>query len=255
MLIFLEIILSIDNLIFLSSLVSKLNDKQAKIARLIGLSFAFFFRLILIFSINYFLDLEKEVFLIFNFSINLKKLIFFFGGIFLIYKTIPEIYEILFPKEKIINNNNENSEKNFISSFFKKNIVSIIGDKYKFYIAFFLIVLEIILIDFIFSIDSILVAIALAPNMKILIIAMFVSSLTLFFLINYLTKILIRFPSMKLLCMFFIIFIGLLFILESFDINISRSYIGVAFGFGIIFETFDIIRIHNLEKKSIKRIE
>lgn len=241
-LIFLEIILSIDNLVFLSSLTSKLSEKQGKIARFIGLCFALSFRFIFIFLIQYFFNLEKEIFKIFNLHFNFRDLIFLFGGLFLIYKTIPEIFQILFPSTK----KNKESED---QSIFLKNFKKSSNSRKNFYKIFFIVILEIIFVDFIFSIDSVLVAIALSPSLNVLIVAMIISMLILFFSVSFLTKMLIKFPSMKLLCMFFIILIGFMFVLQSFGLEIPRSYINTAFIFGIVFETCDIIRINNLEKR------
>jgi predicted tellurium resistance membrane protein TerC len=242
-LIFLEIILSIDNLVFLSSQASSLSPERRKFARSVGLFFGFCFRLSFLFFIQSFFDLEKKVLSFFGFfDFNFRELIFLFGGCFLIYKSIVEIWKILYPggsSEDLMQNFHQENEGLF--RFFKRN-------KSKNHKIFFFVILEIIFIDFIFSIDSILVAIALAPDIKILALAMMISSSTLFFSVDFLAKMLLKFPSMKLLCMFFIILIGAFFILEAFQIHIPKSYINSAFIFGIIFETFDIIRINNLEK-------
>lgn len=229
-LIFLEIILSIDNLIFISSLITKVDKKYREITKIIGLGLALVIRLCLFFSINTLLNMDKSFFYLGSMEITYREFIFIIGGLFLIYKATDEAKQI------VTNETKETNEKNTI----QKNHSSIKK--------FFRAILQVIVADLVFSIDSVIVAIAIAPDIKVMIIATLVSMATLLVSTNFLSKILIKYPSLKLLGMSFIIGIGIIFVLDGFEIHIERSYIHFALLFALIFECFDIIRIKNLNE-------
>jgi predicted tellurium resistance membrane protein TerC len=233
-LIFLEIILSIDNLIFISMLVGKMDKKYREITKIIGLGVALTIRLCLFFSVNNLLSMDKSFFYIGSMEITYREFIFIIGGLFLIYKSTGEAKQIVMNEKK----NEQISEQSFYAN--KSPIKK-----------FFFAILQIIIIDLIFSIDSVIVAIAISPNMHAMIIATLVSMATLLVSTNFLSKILIKYPSLKLLAMSFIIAIGIIFVLDGFEIHIERSYIHFALVFALIFECFDIIRIKNLDEKNI----
>lgn len=233
-LVFLEIILSIDNLIFISALVSGLHGIYKEIAKFIGLSVALIARIILLFGLNHLIVLDKVFYVIdfIHMEITYKELIFIIGGIFLIYKGLGEVIAIAKNEDlgaEQLQLDKENSKlKNF-----------------------FLVIFKIIMIDFLFSLDSIMVAVALTPSLGIIIAATLISMITLCVSTNVLSKVLVKFPSIKLLAMCFIVMLGLVFVLDGFEIHIDKSYMHSALLFAVIFEIFDIIRIKNLDIKKL----
>lgn len=233
-LVFLEIILSIDNLIFISALVSGLHGRYKEIAKFIGLSVALVARIALLFGLNHLMVLDK-VFYTINFiamEVTYKEMIFIIGGIFLVYKGLGGVIAIA-KNEEI---GTEELQLNKANSKLKN---------------FLVVVFKIIMIDFIFSLDSIMVALALTPSLGIVIVATLISMVTLLISTNILSKILIKFPSLKLLAMCFIVMLGLVFVLDGFEIHIDKSYMHSALLFAVIFEIFDIIRIKNLDIKKL----
>jgi predicted tellurium resistance membrane protein TerC len=232
-LIFLEIILSIDNLIFISTLMTSVDKRYREIVKIIGISLALIMRLSLLFVVNHLMAIDKTFFYIGSMEITYKEFLFIIGGFFLIYKASGEARKIVMNEHEIHNTPkkliaNENSAlKVFINS-----------------------ILQIIVVDLIFSIDSVIVAIALVNDMKIIIIATLVSMATLLVSTTFLSKILTKYPSLKLLAMAFIIAIGIVFVLDGFEVHVERSYIHVALVFALIFEIFDIIRLKNLDEKN-----
>jgi predicted tellurium resistance membrane protein TerC len=201
--------------------------------KFIGLGLALAMRLGLLFFVNNILNMDQSFFYIGKLEMTYKECLFIVGGFFLIYKAGGEM-------RKIVMNEKEapNAPKKILrpgGSAFKQFIITVI---------------QIIFIDFIFSIDSVIVAIALVSDMKIIIIATLVSMATLLVSTNYLAKILIKYPSIKLLAMAFIVAIGIVFVLDGFEVHFDRSYIHVALFFALIFEIFDIMRIKNLNENN-----
>ena len=231
-LIFLEVILSIDNLIFISTLMTTVSLRYKEITKFIGLGLALAIRLTLLFFINNILNMDQSFFYILKMEFTYKECIFIIGGFFLIYKAGGEMRKIITNEKEIIKCV-KGSACN-IKSPFKQ---------------FLIVICQIIFIDFIFSIDSVIVAIALVSDMKIIIIATLVSMATLLVSTNYLARTLVKYPSLKLLAMAFIVAIGVVFILDGFEIHVERSYIHVALFFALVFEIFDIIRIKNLNEE------
>ncbi len=235
-LIFLEIILSIDNLIFISAVVAKMGKKYREPIKIIGLGAALSIRLFLFFTINALLSMDKSFFYLGTMDITYKEFIFIIGGLFLVYKGAGDAKEIVMNEKKDEDPNTIAGE-----SFYKTH-----SPIQKFFFG----ILQIIFIDLIFSIDSVIVAIAIAPSMSAMVIATLASMATLLVSTNFLAKILIKYPSLKLLAMAFIIAIGIIFVLDGFEIHIERSYVHFALIFALIFECFDIIRIKNLDENN-----
>ena len=231
-LIFLEIILSIDNLIFISTLMSNVDKKYRETIKFIGIGFALAIRLGLLFVVTHIMSMNHAFFHLGSIEITYKEFLFIVGGFFLIYKAASEAQKIVM--NEIESNDKPRTIKTENSSAIKIFIFS---------------VAQIIFIDLIFSIDSVIVAIALVPDIKVIIMATLVSMATLLVSTNFLAKILTKYPSLKLLAMAFIIAIGIVFVLDGFGIHIERGYIHVALFFSLIFEILDIMRLKNLNNE------
>ncbi|MBC7390065.1 MAG: TerC family protein [Opitutaceae bacterium] len=206
----LEIILGIDNIIFISILADKLPKEIQKKARLIGLFLAMFFRIILLFGISIIVHMEKPLFVILNHGITGRDIILFGGGVFLIFKTIKEIIE------KIKGHSDSPVE---IDSKKKLNLLSAVS--------------QIIMIDIVFSFDSILTAVGLVNDVRIMIAAVIVAVIIMMWASGPISKFVNDNPSIKMLALNFLVLIGILLILEALHIEFSKNYLYFAMFFSV----------------------
>ena len=210
-----EVLLGIDNLLFISIAVQ--NVKQKKLVRYIGLSLALVIRIIMLIQIKWIL--EFDLILV---TIPIKSLILGIGGFFLVIKSAQGIYRDLFCEER--------------------------QAKLKSQSSFYSAILQIVLIDLVFSLDSVLTAIALTNNITIIILAFIVAMFTMIRLSEYTTSLLQDFPRLNVLSFVFIMSVGGLLMAESMNIRISRGYLYTAFIFSLIVEFLNI----TLDKKMNK---
>jgi predicted tellurium resistance membrane protein TerC len=280
-LILLEIILSIDNLIFIVTVSERMHgrfkepikifgfeinlySRVVSLVRGVGLSMAFLMRGVFVFSIDWIFSLKQSLFKIGKHDISYKELIFIAGGVLLIYKSGMEFKKILFCEDEKIDNiykqknliDNQNTKENTVNENIKEKINLDEQNKTQSktksdVIAFITAILQILLIDLIFSIDSVLIAIALVPDVKIIMLAVFISMLSLFFSLNTLSYFMKKYQNLKLLAMLFIIGVGFIFIFNGFGIKIDKAYLNASFVFSLIFAICDIIRIQKKEKKNL----
>ena len=217
-----EIILGIDNIIFISIVTNKVEKESRHKARVTGLLLALVLRIIMLFGLTWFIGLTKPIFL--NFSI--KDLILLLGGGFLIFKSVLEI------SHKI---NGNFDEKISVSKS----------------VSFKSVIWQIVAIDFVFSVDSILTAIGLTEILIVMVIAVVIS---IFFMILYSSKIsdiIDRYPSLEILALCFLILIGFTLILEAAHIDIPKGFIYFSLFFTLGVELVNI----KFRRVSLKRIK
>lgn len=215
---FLEIVLGVDNIIFISIVSGKLRDDQQEKARKLGLTLAMFFRIGLLLTITWMIRLTTPLFTIgfikdadkLPIGISWKDIILFAGGVFLIAKSTLEIHHKL-----------EQSNK---------------PDTTKTYSGFNAVIVQIILVDAVFSFDSILTAIGLVENVIIMIIAVVVSMMVMIGYSGTITRFINKNPTFQMLALTFLIVIGILLVAESFHQTISKSYIYTAIAFSLTVE-------------------
>jgi predicted tellurium resistance membrane protein TerC len=227
-LVFLEIILSIDNLIFISILISNVHSKYSKYIKFVGLIGAFSIRILLLFLINFVLHLKNSLLSIGQFNFSYKEIIFFLGGIFLIYKSAQEVYKIISHISEI-----KSQPKINKSSEWKKFIFA---------------VLQVIAIDFVFSLDSILVAIVMVQDIKLIIGAVLIAMTILFVSVDKVGEIMQKHQNIKLLANLFVLALGVVFVLESFGVHVPKSYLNTGLFSCMVFAGLDAYRNH---KKNI----
>lgn len=219
---FLEIVLGVDNIIFISIVAGKLREDQQEKARKLGLILAMFFRIGLLLAITWMIRLTTPLFTIgfikgpdkLPIGISWKDIILFAGGIFLIAKSTLEIHHKL-----------EQSTKPADT---------------KTYSGFNAVILQIILVDAVFSFDSILTAIGLVDNIVIMIIAVILSMLVMIGYSGIITRFINKHPTLQMLALTFLIVIGILLIAESFHQEISKSYIYTAIAFSLTVEMLNM---------------
>ena len=202
----LEIVLGIDNIIFISIVAGKLPASKQNKARKIGLALAMVVRIILLLCISFIIGLKADLFTINGIGFSGRDLILLSGGLFLMGKTVTEIHEKL-----------EGEADHFEHGKKEKSFVSVI--------------FQIVLVDIIFSFDSILTAVGLSDFVEVMIAAVVIS---MFIMMVYSRRISIyinRRPSIKMLALCFLIMIGALLVAEAFDVHVPKAtvYFGMVF--------------------------
>jgi len=219
-LISLEVILGIDNVIFISILADKLPDSQRNKLRYWGLGLAMVMRLILLTLISWILKLDQELFILFDIHFSGKGLILIAGGLFLIYKSTVEIYH----KTELANQTGEPTVPK--SSSFKK------------------LLLEIIILDLVFSIDSIITAIGMAQELWVMYTSVIVAVVIMIFASQPISFFIKKHPSFKIFALSFLMMIGLSLIAEGFHLSIPKGYIYFSMAFAFI---VDIIQMKTVK--------
>jgi len=219
-LISLEVILGIDNVIFISILSDKLPDNQRNKLRYWGLGLAMFMRLILLTLISWILKLDQELFILFDIHFSGKGLILIAGGLFLIYKSTVEIYH----KTELANSSDQPVVPK--TSTFKR------------------LLLEIILLDLVFSIDSIITAIGMAQELWVMYTSVIVAVVIMIFASQPISFFIKKHPSFKILALSFLMMIGLSLIAEGFHLSIPKGYIYFSMAFAFI---VDIIQMKTVK--------
>ena len=211
----LEIVLGIDNLIFISILANKLpKEKQFK-ARQVGLSLALILRIGLLFSISWIMGLTKDIFSIAELGISGRDIILILGGLFLIYKSVNEIHEKM-----------ENVESPLVVS---TKIAT-----------FRNIVLQILLLDVVFSLDSVITAVGMTDHISIMIAAVVISMIIMMLSATSLSNFVNKHPAIKVLALAFLLMIGVALIAEGMDFHIPKGYIYFSMAFAVLVEFINI---------------
>ncbi len=225
----LEIVLGIDNVIFISILSGKLPVHQQKKARRYGLILAMFLRLGLVSLISLITHLKNDLFTIFGYGITGKDLILILGGLFLMYKSAVEIYYKM-----------EGNE----------------GDKMKHSkkMGFSQVLLQILLMDMVFSLDSIITAVGLARALWIMYVAVIVSVGVMLFAAESISRFINNHPAFKMLALAFLLLIGFALVSEGFDINIPKGSIYFAMAFAFFVDIIQM-RMNRNHSKPVKTHE
>ena len=210
----LEIVLGVDNVIFISILAGKLPKHQQKQARQIGLFLAMFVRSGLLLSISWIMSLKANLFTILDKGFSGRDLILLVGGLFLIAKTVTEIYE------KTEASESEGLNRN-VSGFASA-------------------IVQIVLIDIVFSFDSILTAVGLSNQVYIMIAAVVISIAIMMFLATAISDFIDRHPSIKILALSFLVLIGVLLVAEGFGQHVEKGYVYFAMAFALGVEALNI---------------
>jgi predicted tellurium resistance membrane protein TerC len=220
-LIVLEVILGIDNIIFISILADKLPDDQRNKLRFWGIGLAMFMRLLLLALIAWILKLDQTLFTLFDTDFSGKGLILISGGLFLIYKSTKEIYH----KTEIANEEKPNIPPN--SSF--KRLLS-----------------EVIILDLVFSVDSIITAVGMVQELWIMYTAVIVTVIIMLFASKPISEFIRKHPSFKILALCFLMMIGVSLIAEGFHFEIPKGYIYFSMSFAFL---VDVIQMKTIKHR------
>ena len=207
-LILLEVVLGLDNVIFISIVAARLPQHQQKKARRLGLILAMVLRLALLGIISLILKLEGNLFTIFNIGISGKDIILILGGLFLLYKASTEIYHKMEGEEG-------DTSKNIKAKSFKSVII------------------QILLLDMVFSVDSIITAVGMVDELWIMYVSVIVSVTIMLFASEPISKFVNKHPAFKMLALSFLLLIGMSLIGEGLDFHIPKGYIYFAMAFSL----------------------
>ncbi len=196
----LEIVLGVDNIIFISILVGRLPESQRQSGRIIGLGLAMLTRILLLMSLAWMMKLTAPLFTLFNQEISGRDLILLIGGLFLIIKSFREI------KEAINHQEHHNSES--------KNKVSYLG-----------VLIQVAVLDIVFSLDSVITAVGMASHLPVMILAIMIAVGVMMFAAKPIGDFVDTHPTLKILALAFLILVGISLIAESLDIHIPKGYI------------------------------
>jgi len=211
---FLEVVLGVDNVVFISILVGKLPPHQQPRARTIGLAGAMGMRILLLLSLSWIMRLTKPFFTLFNHGFSGRDLILISGGLFLLWKATLEIHERL-----------EGEEAHGMAKV-TPSFGAVIG--------------QIMLLDIIFSLDSVITAVGMANDLSIMITAVVVAVVIMMFSARTIGDFVMRHPTVKVLALSFLLMIGLALVSDGVGFHIPKGYIYFAMGFSIFVETINL---------------
>jgi predicted tellurium resistance membrane protein TerC len=219
----LEIVLGIDNVIFLSVVVARIPPPQAKRARQIGLALALVFRLLLLSLLVWLIGLTQTVLSVKGLAFSWRDIILIGGGLFLIAKATHEIHTEVEARDQ------EDDDAPRAS-------------------AFFWVIIQIIVIDMVFSLDSIITAIGMAQDLAIMIAAVIIACFVMYVSSGPVARFIAEHPTTKMLALAFLVLIGVALVADGFKFHIPRGYIYFAIAFSAAVEAFNVLAKRNRKK-------
>jgi predicted tellurium resistance membrane protein TerC len=219
----LEIVLGIDNVIFLSVIVSRIPKRQAKRARQIGLALALVFRILLLSLLVWLIGLTQDVLTVRGMDFSWRDIILIGGGLFLIAKATHEIHAEVEARD-------EDSDATPRTS------------------AFFWIIIQIVIVDMVFSLDSIITAIGMAQDLEIMIAAVVIACVIMYVSSGPVARFVAEHPTTKMLALAFLVLIGVALVADGFKFHIPRGYIYFAIAFSAAVELFNVLASRNRKR-------
>ncbi|MEO7427125.1 MAG: TerC family protein [Fibrobacteria bacterium] len=217
----LEIVLGIDNIVFITILSGKLPAAQQPKARQMGLAAALITRLMLLASLSWIVKLTKPWFTILNQEISGRDLVLILGGLFLLYKSTMEIHE------KVVGEAEHGSAESMVKTGKKK-------------IGFGGVIVQIMFLDIIFSLDSVITAVGMVDNLYVMMTAVVIAVLIMLVAVNPISDLVNRYPTVKMLALSFLLLVGMALIGEGFEMHIPKGYIYFAMFFSMTVEILNI---------------
>lgn len=218
----LEVVLGIDNIIFITILAGRLPESQQDSARTVGLAMAMIMRIVLLFSLSIIMRLTAPLFELFSMEISGRDIILIAGGAFLLVKSTLEIFH------------NVEGEKDHQIKKVKTSFISVI--------------IQITLMDIIFSLDSVITAIGLANQLWVMVTAIVIAVIFMMVFVGVISDIVENHPSIKILALSFLLLVGLALIGDGLDMHIPKGYIY----FSMLFSTF--VQVINIKVQSNRHV-
>jgi len=218
----LEIVLGIDNIIFISILVGRLPPEQRDKARRLGLGFAMVSRLLLLFSLSWVMGLTADLFTVMNQGISGRDLVLLLGGIFLLYKASHEIFVEVEARDERVNSDASNT-----AAVVKRGVFwGVIG--------------QIAIIDIVFSLDSVITAVGMVDQIFVMVAAVVASVGVMLVAAKPIGEFVDRHPSVKVLALAFLVMVGMALTAEAFDMHVPKGYIYASMAFSLAVEALNI---------------
>ena len=212
----LEIVLGIDNIIMIAILVGRMPPHLQARTRLFGLALAMVTRIMLLLSIAWIMRLTSDLFQLFDQGISGRDLILFFGGLFLLWKSSSEIYHGLEGEDEAAGEP-------------KSMMGGVIGT-----------IIQIAIIDIVFSLDSVITAVGMVSNVPVMVAAIVVAVLVMMLAAGTISEFIDRHPSLKMLALSFLVVVGTVLIAEAFEVHVPKGYVYFAMAFSLGVEALNI---------------
>ncbi|MBB2494397.1 TerC family protein [Aquipseudomonas ullengensis] len=213
----LEIVLGIDNIIMIAILVGRMPPHMQARTRFFGLALAMVTRILLLLSITWIMRLTTDLFQLFGQGISGRDLILFFGGLFLLWKSSSEIYHGLEGEDESAETPAGGAARNFIGT-----------------------IIQIAIIDIVFSLDSVITAVGMVSNVPVMVAAIVVAVLVMMLAAGTISDFIDKHPSLKMLALSFLIVVGTVLIAEAFEIHVPKGYVYFAMAFSLGVEAINI---------------
>ena len=223
----LEIVLGIDNIIMIAILVGRMPPHLQARTRFFGLALAMVTRILLLLSITWIMRLTADLFEVFGQGISGRDLILFFGGLFLLWKSSTEMYHSLEGEDETAN-----EPKSMAGGF--------IGT-----------IIQIAIIDIVFSLDSVITAVGMVSNVPVMVAAIIVAVLVMMLAAGTISDFIDKHPSLKMLALSFLVVVGTVLIAESFEVHVPKGYVYFAMAFSLAVEALNI-RMRTARQKAVK---
>ena len=220
----LEIVLGIDNIIFISILVGRLPEHQRDLARPLGLGFALITRLLLLASLSWIMGMKADLFTAFGQGISGRDLVLLLGGLFLLYKASHEIFVEVEAREE---DGPPQTDPATLKAAGTRLFWGIIG--------------QIAIIDIVFSLDSVITAVGMVDQIGVMIAAVVASVGVMLFAAKPIGEFVDRHPSVKVLALAFLVMVGMALTAEAFDMHVPKGYIYAAMAFSALVESLNML--------------
>ena len=217
----LEIVLGIDNLVFISIAVGRLPEHRRPLARRVGIAVACITRIMLLVSLAYLAHMESNLFTVAGMGISIRDLVLIVGGLFLLYKGIKEVRELVSGGE------DQDPTTTKASA------------------AFGTVIAQIAIIDIVFSLDSVITAVGIADHVPVMVCAVLLSVAVMLLAANPLGRFIDANPTVKLLALAFILLVGAVLVLDGLDVHVPKPYIYAAMGFSVLVEWLNLLMRRN----------
>ena len=223
----LEIVLGIDNLVFISIAVGRLPEEKRPLARRVGIAVACITRILLLISLAYLAHMENNLFNVAGMGISIRDLVLIVGGLFLLYKGAKEVRELV--------TGGEDADPTTT----------------KVAASFGMVIAQIAVIDIVFSLDSVITAVGIASHVPVMVCAVLLSVAVMLLAANPLGRFIDANPTVKLLALAFILMVGTVLVLDGFDVHVPKPYIYAAMGFSVLVEWLNLLMRRNAKQHHV----
>ncbi len=227
----LEIVLGIDNIIMIAILVGRMPPHMQARTRFFGLALAMITRILLLLSITWIMRLTNDLFQLFGQGISGRDLILFFGGLFLLWKSSTEMYHSLEGEDEA-EAAPGGAARNFIGT-----------------------IIQIAIIDIVFSLDSVITAVGMVSNVPVMVAAIIVAVLVMMMASGTISAFIDKHPSLKMLALSFLVVVGTVLIAESFEVHVPKGYVYFAMAFSLAVEALNIRARTSRGRKEVEPVK